>query len=131
MSRRWFVAAAVGALLLGVLLGVGILQLVRVDPPPPVVRASDPLTGERPDARPDMPNVVLVIGCTVRRDQTSLYADVAGTTPFLEALAAEGVTFEDVIAAAPWTKAASSAILHSRSSPINRTGPRKSHKSLN
>jgi len=78
---------------------------------PPVERVSDPQVGERSESPAGAPNIVLVIGCTIRRDQTSLHGGVKGTTPFLESLAAEGTTFEDVVAAAPWTKAASSAIL--------------------
>lgn len=55
-------------------------------------------------------NVVLVVGCTVRRDQVGAYAGHAGVTPFLDGLATEGVRFDDPIAAAPWTRAAGTAI---------------------
>jgi hypothetical protein len=57
------------------------------------------------------PNVVLVLGCTVRKDQISVYGGFPGTTPFLQALADEGTVFDDLIAAAPWTRAASTAVL--------------------
>ena len=55
---------------------------------------------------PGAPNLVLVIGCTVRRDQTSVHGGTAAT-PFLQQLASEGGRFEDLVTAAPWTRAAS------------------------
>jgi arylsulfatase A-like enzyme len=61
---------------------------------------------------PGSPNVVLVIGCTFRRDQTSVYnAALPDTTPFLASLARQGVVLDDLVNAAPWTKAASTAIV--------------------
>ncbi|HMV67077.1 MAG TPA: sulfatase, partial [Myxococcota bacterium] len=57
------------------------------------------------------PNVVLVLGCTVRKDQVSVYGAPENVTPFLAELAADGVAFDDTIAAAPWTRAASTSIL--------------------
>lgn len=67
---------------------------------------------ERPAAREGAPNVVLVIGCTFRKDQTSVYnPDLPQTTPFLASLAADGVVLDDLVNAAPWTKAASTAIV--------------------
>ena len=60
---------------------------------------------------PTMPNVVLVIGCTVRRDQTSPYGGPEQTTPFLAEVAAKGVRFNDAIGASTWTREASAAIL--------------------
>ena len=113
MRKGAWIAGGLTAILLGVAMGVAVLAMLlplRGDLPL-IDRVPDPLAGERPEARMDAPNVVLVIGCTVRRDQTSLYGEVDGTTPFLESLAAAGVAFDDAIAAAPWTKAASSAIL--------------------
>lgn len=55
-------------------------------------------------------NLVLVIACTLRADQTSLHSEL-GTTPTLAGWAEDGAHFTDVIAAAPWTRAASSALL--------------------
>jgi arylsulfatase A-like enzyme len=57
------------------------------------------------------PNVVLVIGCTVRKDQMSMHGGPANVTPRLTAMANAGVVFDDVIAAAPWTRAASTSIV--------------------
>ncbi len=68
----------------------------------------------RPAAPTGAPHVVLVIGCTVRKDQVGTYGGMAGVTPFLDRLAAEGTVLEDVITAAPWTRAAAAAILTGR-----------------
>lgn len=65
----------------------------------------------RYDLRAHRPNVVLVIGCTVRADQTTLLNPALRTTPFLAGLARRGVHFADAIAAAPWTRASSGALL--------------------
>ncbi len=71
------------------------------DPVPPSATAA---TGS--------PNVVLIIGCTFRRDQTSVYTpELADTTPYLASLARQGVVLDDLVNAAPWTKAASTAIV--------------------
>jgi arylsulfatase A-like enzyme len=60
------------------------------------------------------PNVVLVLGCTVRKDQVTPYGGHPEATPFLAALAGLGTVFDDTIAAAPWTRVASTAILTGR-----------------
>lgn len=60
-----------------------------------------------------MPDVVLVIGCTVRRDQTSLGSDL-DTTPFLAELAAEGVELSAFISQAPWTRPSVAALVSGR-----------------
>jgi NHS family xanthosine MFS transporter len=41
----------------------------------------------------ERPNVVMVIGCTVRRDQLTPYGGPAHTTPLLASLAAQGTRF--------------------------------------
>lgn len=78
-----------------------------------VTLRAPPLAPLPPPAR--APNLVLVIGCTVRKDQTSVYGpngvDPGGTTPFLASIAVEGGRFADIVTAAPWTRAASTAIL--------------------
>jgi arylsulfatase A-like enzyme len=68
---------------------------------------------DRPTPAPPAgaPNVVVVISCTTRRDQLSPYGAPEKVTPHLSRLASQGVRFDDVIAAAPWTKAASTALL--------------------
>jgi arylsulfatase A-like enzyme len=57
---------------------------------------------------------VVVLGCTVRRDQLTPYGGHPDATPTLAALAHAGTRFDDAIAAAPWTKAASTALLNGR-----------------
>lgn len=57
------------------------------------------------------PNVVLVIGCTLRRDQLSPYGGLSAASPFLQQLAQQGARFAHAVDAAPWTRAASTAIV--------------------
>jgi arylsulfatase A-like enzyme len=87
------------------------------DPPPPPV--PDTLTVrrvEQPVRSPAVghPNVVLLIGCTVRRDQIGAYGGPSGVTPFLDDLATTGVRMADPIAGAAWTRAASTVLVTGR-----------------
>jgi hypothetical protein len=83
-----------------------------IAPAPTDARATDAVT---PVSAPEeLPNVVLILGCTVRKDQVTPYGGTASTTPFLQQLAERGTVFDDTIAAAPWTRAASTAILTGR-----------------
>jgi arylsulfatase A-like enzyme len=50
-----------------------------------------------------MPNVLLLILDTVRASNMSLYGYSKQTTPNIERLAADGVTFEMAVATSPWT----------------------------
>lgn len=87
----------------------------RDEPPADALSvASDPLEGDRPPAREGLPHVVLVIGCTLRKDQLEVYGGPEGLGTHLTALASEGALFEDAIAAAPWTKASATALLTGR-----------------
>jgi arylsulfatase A-like enzyme len=49
------------------------------------------------------PSVVLFVADTVRADAVSSYGQVRGTTPHLDALAAQGLRYARAYAAAPWT----------------------------
>jgi len=60
------------------------------------------------------PNVVLIIGCTLRRDQLTPYGGHAEANPFLAERAAEGTLFTDTLAAGPWTRVGSTALLTGR-----------------
>ena len=51
----------------------------------------------------DAPNVLLLILDTVRASNMSLYGYPRETTPNLERLAADGVTFDMALATSPWT----------------------------
>lgn len=89
---------------------------------PPVdvdVSSTAPLLEVRTTAQPETapasgPNVVLLLGCTLRRDQIDAYGANLGVTPTLSAMAAAGTRFTDPIAAAAWTRAASAAIVSGR-----------------
>ncbi len=54
-------------------------------------------------ASASLPNVVLLVLDTVRADHVSCYGYERLTTPRLDALAADGVLFENCVAPAPWT----------------------------
>jgi arylsulfatase A-like enzyme len=53
-----------------------------------------------PDSRP---SVVLIVADTLRADAVSAYGAVEGTTPHLDALAAEGLRYTQVYSPSPWT----------------------------
>ncbi|MEP7000344.1 MAG: sulfatase [bacterium] len=56
-----------------------------------------------PPAKPGARNVLLIIWDTVRASELSLYGFARPTSPSLERLAANGVTFDWAFAPAPWT----------------------------
>lgn len=59
---------------------------------------------DRSDAPAGAPNVVLVFGCTVRRDQVSPYGAPPEVTPFLDQLAGAGARFTDALSVSSWTR---------------------------
>lgn len=113
MTRRTTLVGLGGVAAIAVLaVGAGLFRgpSVRVD-------------ADRP-FRPGQTSVVVLIGCTLRADQTTPYGG-PGTTPFLDALAAEGTRFDETIANAPWTKAGSTALWtgqHAISLAVNLPG---------
>jgi arylsulfatase A-like enzyme len=54
-------------------------------------------------AAPTRPPVLLIVADTLRADFVSAVGGAHGTTPHLDALAADGIAFTNVRAAAPWT----------------------------
>lgn len=105
MSRRTALLAA-AALLGAVAIGLFALRSRAPAVPPPAVATP---------ARASVgTNVVVVIGCTFRADQTTPYGGPAHTTPFLAEIAARGTRFDTTIAQAPWTRPGITAILTSR-----------------
>lgn len=74
------------------------------------------LVTKRPHPKPrsERMHVVVVIGCTVRRDQLTPYGGPAETTPHLARLARSGARFSDAVTAAPWTRPSSTALLTGR-----------------
>ncbi len=109
--ERWKVVLG-GLVALAVVGGFAAWNLLGgfAEPPIELAKKTSP-EGDRPAARPNLPHVVFLITCTTRRDQLTPYGAPANVTPFLAQVAAEGTRFEDVIAAAPWTKPASVALL--------------------
>lgn len=63
-----------------------------------------PLPDDRTAPPAGAPNVVLVFGCTVRKDQTSVYSEL-DTTPWLKQLGVDGAVFEDALSVSSWTRA--------------------------
>lgn len=72
----------------------------------------------RPSAIPDYrkpanappPNVVLVLIDTLRADRLGCYGNQRELTPNLDALAADGVLFENAVAPSPWTQPSVAAL---------------------
>ena len=60
------------------------------------------------------PNIVFVLIDTLRADMLGTYGNPRLSTPALDAIAAEGVTFERAISAAPWTQPAIASLFCSR-----------------
>lgn len=82
-------------------------------PPLPLVGVfADPVLHDRAAYRKSK-GVVLISIDTVRRDHVSLYGYPRRTTPGLEALARESVTFDDAVSTASWTLPAHASLLTS------------------
>ena len=62
-----------------------------------------------PPVRPAK-NLVVVMGCTLRRDQLSPYGGPAELTPWMGQMGEEGAVFTDLIASSSWTKESSTAL---------------------
>ena len=60
------------------------------------------------------PNVLLVVVDTLRADRLGCYGNPRGLTPRLDALAADGVLFEEASAHAPWTLPSTASLLTGR-----------------
>lgn len=63
------------------------------------------------DDEPPLQGVVLVLYDTLRADRLSSYGHTRPTSPEIDALAAAGVRFEQVVSSAPWTLPSVSALL--------------------
>ena len=62
---------------------------------------------------PSRPNVVIVLTDTLRSDRLGCYGNTRGLTPYLDALAEEGVRFEHAASHAPWTLPSIASLLTS------------------
>ena len=83
-----------------------------------LIVAGDRLKQWREERRPlppaGAPNVLLIVLDTVRADHLSLHRYERGTSPALERLAARGIRFDQVRAAAPWTLASHATMFTGR-----------------
>lgn len=104
--RRWLRRSAWGlaCVWVCVLLAVRIAQAQRE-------RAALAALGPAPDGAP---NVLLIVLDTVRARNLSLYGYPRRTSPRLDELAADGVTFERAIATAPWTLPSHASLMTGR-----------------
>lgn len=67
-------------------------------PSAPAVRGEDRTSADGP-----LPNIVLIVLDTARRDRLSLYGYERPTTPFLETLAQDSLVFTQMKSVSPWT----------------------------
>ena len=65
-------------------------------------------------AREEPPNVVLLIVDTLRADKLGCYGFPADVSPEIDALAAQGVLFEHVVAPSSWTRPSIGALVTGR-----------------
>lgn len=134
MNNRVSLAVAVGVLALAL---AAVLVGGEEEPPTApesgLAVVSDPLEGGRPAAREGLPHVVLVVGCTVRRDQLAMHGGPPDLGAALARFAAEGALFDDAIAAAPWTKPSATALLtgfHALQLGMTEPSPGRNHRRL-
>lgn len=96
-------------LVLGLAIAGGALWALM---PPRTAPAPVPSVAEAPDGAQD---VIVVVACTLRKDQITPYGAPDVVTPFFQRwFAEEGVVFDDAIAASSWTKAGAVALLTGR-----------------
>jgi len=60
---------------------------------------------------PSDANVVIILIDTLRRDRLEIHGNEDGLTPFMDALAREGICFRNAVTPAPWTKPAVASLL--------------------
>ncbi len=101
--------------LAGLLLAVAVATQIEVRPPARPVGGASDLLGLRD--RRDL-NLVFVLVDTLRADRLGSYGYARETSPNFDALAREGVLFENVLTQSSWTKT-SMASLWTATNPIN------------
>ncbi len=102
---------------LWLLLATGSLQETRdteAEEEPAVIQNGDSEGDPSPKTVTPRPNILFYLIDTCRADSLSPYGYERETSPFLERLAEEGVTFESCISQAAWTKPSMGAILTSK-----------------
>ena len=109
-NRRPSAKSALIKATLGVLaaLCVGLWFVLRIPAPTDWSNTSDLALALEPDASlpisVEETDVIVVLGCTVRKDRMSLYGHDTETTPFLQALSERSVRFANAFSQAPWTR---------------------------
>ncbi len=88
-------------------LAVGVGAFVALSPEEPAVAPNEttPAAAQNSDY-----NLVVVMGCTLRRDQLSPYGGPEALTPWLGEMARQGVVFDDLVSSSSWTKESSTAL---------------------
>jgi arylsulfatase A-like enzyme len=71
-------------------------------------------TAKLPPATPGSPNVLVVVIDTLRADHLSFYGYNRETTPHLDAIAKQGVVFDNDISPSPWTLGSHASMLTGR-----------------
>ncbi|MBX2799753.1 MAG: sulfatase-like hydrolase/transferase [Myxococcales bacterium] len=112
---------AIGLLGVALVAGIGLMRYsAGPQPAAPQRDAVEPDVEEQEGPIPvrplaqGKPNVILIIACTLRRDQLTPYGGPEQTSPFLEQLADRGTRFAHAVDSAPWTRPASTAVLTGR-----------------
>jgi arylsulfatase A-like enzyme len=85
--------------------------------------SEDPVPSPAPPTRPAAAsprNVILISLDTLRADHLGLYGYDRFTSPMLDAMAAQGVVFEDASTVAPWTLPSHASMLTGRSPKSHR-----------
>jgi arylsulfatase A-like enzyme len=93
-KERWF------------LIGLSLITLVPWSTPPAV--RSAPL---RAPVRADLPDIVLIVMDTTRKDHLSVYGYPQATTPALESIGKDAAVYENAWSVAPWTSPSHASML--------------------
>jgi arylsulfatase A-like enzyme len=75
-----------------------------------------------------LPNVLVISIDTLRADHLSCYGYARPTSPRIDALAKEGVLFEHVVAAAPWTLPSYGSLFTACTPAVHRAGVNAAHE---
>ncbi len=97
----WLTALAVAPALPAAIAAMPVLAAAGL---PGLARGTTP-------ARPDLPDILLIVADTLRADALSCYGGSTRRTPALDALAAGGVRFADATAQASWTNPSTASLL--------------------
>jgi len=71
-------------------------------------------TSKLPAARLDTPNVIVIVVDTLRADHLASYGYERDTSPFMDKLAVEGVSFENAVSPSSWTQPTHASMLTGR-----------------